>query len=174
MIQKTFRLSMVAAVIATLAGCSLISEIPMPFGINQPATDGATLPDIKDIADGACLPAPGNPFAYKKAIHVAGTVSAPDLARDLPGLASLASRRLKTHLESAQRFNISAKHDASFTSSNDATAKLVMEYGSRHGSQFVVKVDLHDLTVSPLPGRFSKIFGTQKKRNVLMLSLIHI
>ncbi|ASJ75939.1 flagella assembly protein FlgT middle domain-containing protein [Granulosicoccus antarcticus] len=168
------KLSIVAAVMVLLAGCSLKGEpsVAEQWEAQQQQSEEQAKADKTD-SQKLCSPEPGSPFSYRKAILVAGTIGVPDLARDLPGLADLTSRRLQTHLDALGRFNVFATHDSSFESIAPTTAVRVRQLGRDNASQFVVKLELEDMTMTPGGNWFDKLLGASDERNVLIKLFIY-
>lgn len=160
-----YKLSIAAVVLVLLAGCSFRGEVPVT---GQWDTQQAFE---------VCLPEVGSPFYYRKVILVAGTVGVPDLARDLPGLDYLTSKRLQTHLDALERFSVLATHDTSFESMALDTEARVRQFGREYESQFVVKLELQDLSLHSSGGWLSKwlakVLGTTTERNVLIKLYIY-
>lgn len=154
-------------VLLALANCSHKGEIPVSKQWNT-QQNGEQEETGNPGALEVCLPEAGSPFHLRKAILVAGTIGVPDLARDLPGLANLTSKRLQTHLDELERFNVLATHDSSFESMASGTAARVRQLGREYSSQFVVKLELQDLTMHTSRVWIPKILGGNTERNVLM------
>lgn len=156
---------LIAVVILLLAGCSIKggTEIAQQE-ITQQSEEQArkAKPDALDI----CKPDPGTPHYYHKTILVAATTAVNDVARDLPGLAILTSQRLQTHLDELERFNVLAAHQTGFLSRDTHTAERVRQIGKKHASQFVVKLEILDLTLHSPEGFWAGMFE-DKRRDVL-------
>lgn len=168
-----YKLWIVAVISLLLVGCSIPGELPF-VGQWKDTPQTQALAALKGSGTlGACAPDPGTPFSYKKTILVAGTIDVPDLARDLPGLASLTSQRLQTHLDALGRFNVFATHDSSFESMGSGTAGRVRQLGREYDAQFVVKLDLEDLSLQPSGGWFDELLGGSDQRNVQMRLYIY-
>lgn len=169
-----YKLSIVGAALTLLVGCAFKSETPvLEHWDAQMSHDLANAQ--KSGALEACEPVSGSPFAYRKALLVAGTIGVPDMARDLPGLAILTSQRLQSHLDASERFKVTATHDSSFESMGESTAARVRQLGREYDSQFIVKLELEDLTLLSPVGWFGKLIGdsSHSKRNVLMSLYIY-
>lgn len=169
-----YKLWIVAVLSLLLVGCSLPGGLP--FVGQGKKTSQAQARAVLQGTGGAleaCSPEPGTPFIYKKAILVAGTIGVPDLARDLPGLTTLTSQRLQMHLDALDRFNVFATHDSSFESMGPGTAGRVRQLGREYASQFVVKLDIEDLSVQPSGGWFDELLGGSDQRNVQMRLYIY-
>lgn len=169
----TFQKSPIVGLIALLlGGCSTIGDrLSAEQRMVQSNADNTRV--VSQSALEACMPESGSPFHFRKDILVAGTIGVPHLARDLPGLSPLTSRRLQTHLDSLGRFNVLATHDSSFESASPGTPARVRQLGQEHDSQFVVKLELQDLTVHSSGGWFAKLMGGGSKRHVLMKLYIY-
>jgi hypothetical protein len=176
-----YKLSIVGVLLVLLAGCSLTGEVPVA-GQWDTLQSEEQAKVIKSGAFEVCLLEPGPPFSYRKAILVAGTLGVPDLPRDLPGLAYLTSKRLQAHLDALERFKVLAAHDTSFESMSVDTAARVRRFGRQHDSQFVVKLEILDLSMQSSGGWLSTLFAgsTQPKlfrgstqRNVLIKLYIY-
>ncbi len=172
MTDTFFRISIACAVLVLLAGCSFTGEFSAN-GQHAPQRNNVQASAEKPDPLQVCSPDQGAPFHFRKNILVAGTIGVSDLARDLPGLANLTSRRLQTHLESLEHFNVLATHDTSFESMAPGTAKRVRHLGREHASQFVVKLELEDLTMHSSGGWLRKMSGGRAQRNVLMKLYIY-
>ncbi len=166
------KLAIVGVVLVLLAGCSYKGDVPVAEQWDAQLSEKQAEVEKTDALQ-ACLPEAGSPFSYRKAILVAGTIGVPDLARDLPGLAYLTSQRLQTHLEALGRFNVLATHDSSFESMGLGTAERVRYLGRQYASQFVVKLELEDLTMNSSGGWLSELLGASAQRNVLMKLYIY-
>ena len=153
-------------VLTMLAGCSYSRAIPIGVpSIIQPRDGHATaIPNSLET----CSAAAGSPFHFRKSVLVAGTIGLPVLARDLPGLPPVTSRRLQAHLEALGSFNVSAMHDSSFESASPSAAARVRELGRDYEAQFVVKVDIEDLTINANGGLISNLLGRGDERNILL------
>lgn len=161
------KLSIVGAVLVLLAGCSLTGEKPDAGLWNAQQSEELARAGKLDALS-ACPPEAGSPFAYRKALLVAGTIGASGIARDLPGLAPLTSQRLQTHLDATGRFNVYATHASSFESMGSGTAARVRQLGREYDSQFVVKIELEDLTVHSSRSWLRKLTGGSDKRSVMI------
>ena len=160
------KLATVAVVLTMLAGCSFNSAKPIGAqSIIQPRDE--QLGEIPNSLE-TCSADVGAPFHFRKSVLVAGTIGLPVIARDLPGLSSVTSERLQTHLEALEKFNVSAMHDSSFESTSPSTAARVRELGRDYASQFVVKVDIEDLTIKSHGGWWSKLLGRKNERDILL------
>ncbi|MFK7858781.1 MAG: flagella assembly protein FlgT middle domain-containing protein [Granulosicoccus sp.] len=167
-----YKISIVGIVLALLAGCSFIREKPDAGQlIIQQSVKHAIVDKTGTLA--ACLPEAGTPFHFRKAILVAGTLGVPYLSRDLPGLAELTSKRIQTHLEALDRFNVLANHDSSFDTMASTTAAHVKHLGQKFASQFVVKVEIEDLTMHSTRWWLPKIIRRNNKRNVMISLYIY-
>lgn len=176
-----YKLSIVGVVLVLLAGCSYLGEMP-GFG-RWNALQNEEQANLENLGGfEVCLTEPGPPFSYRKVVLVAGTLGIPDLPRDLPGLAYLTSKRLQTHLDALERFNVLATHDTSFKSMGLDTADRVRRFGRQYDSQFVVKIEIQDLTMQSTGGWLSTLFGGHiqpkliggsTQRNVLMKLYIY-
>ncbi|MGQ7846776.1 flagella assembly protein FlgT middle domain-containing protein [Granulosicoccus sp. 3-233] len=173
MTVTVYKLSIVAVVSLLLAGCSLPGKLPFVGLWKDTPQVSPTAAFESSGALESCSPDPGTPFSYRKAILVAGTISTPDLARDLPGLPTLTSLRLQTHLDELGRFNVFATHDSSFESMGPSTAGRVRQLGREYASQFVVKLDLEDLSIQPSGGWFDELLGGSDQRNIQMRLYIY-
>lgn len=139
------RLLIVALLLSALASCSLAgrqqdakrSSTEIAFASNTETKD----------TPGVCLPEVGSPFHLRKVLLLAGTIGVSDVSRDLPGLPKLTSKRLQEHLDALQRFNVRAMHDVSFRGDAHNLYDLVKQIGRKHAAQFVVKLEIEDLTV---------------------------
>ena len=161
------KLSIASVVLALLAGCSYKGVTPADFAgdIQQSETESKVLQASElDV----CAPETGSPFHLRKAILIAGTTSVPDLARDLPGLAKLTSRRLQTHLDNLNRFNVFATHNSTVNTVRSGTAVRVRQMSRESASQFVVKIELEDLTLYTAGGLLARLSGKRYKRNILL------
>jgi hypothetical protein len=167
-----YKLSIVAVVLVLLAGCSSLSDLPFARIWSTQQVEEQSRFELP-VAFEACLPEAGSPFSYRKVILVAGTIGVPDLPRDLPGVASITSKRLQTHLEALERFNVVASHDTSFESTALDTAARVRQFGREYEAQFVVKLEIHDLTMNSSGGWLSKLVGATTERNVLIKAYIY-
>jgi hypothetical protein len=114
----------------------------------------------------------GSPHYYRKAILVADTTAKNDIARDLPGLANLTSERLQSHLDGLKRFKVQAAHPTGFASGDIHTAERVRQIGRQYASQFVVKLEIMDLTLHSPEGFLDELF-TKKRRDVLISLFIY-
>jgi len=153
-------------VLTMLAGCSFNREPPIgaPL-IIQPRDEHATvIPNSLET----CSAAAGSPFHFRKSVLVAGTIGLPVLGRDLPGLPPVTSRRLQAHLEALESFNVSGMHDSSFESASPSAGARVRELGREYSAQFVVKVDIEDLTINAKRGLIFNLLGRGDERNVLL------
>ena len=160
-----YKLWIVAVLSLLLVGCSLPGKLPfVGQSKNTPEAQARAVLQGTGGALEACSPEPGTPFIYKKAILVAGTIGVPDLARDLPGLTTLTSQRLQMHLDALDRFNVFATHDSSFESMGPGTAGRVRQLGREYASQFVVKLDIEDLSIQPSGGWFDELLGGSDQR----------
>ena len=178
MTVTVYKLSIVAVVSLLLGGCSVMSELPLVGQWVAPTAQEQTASEDFSNLEGsaaleACAPDPGTPFSYRKAILVAGSIGAPGLAKDLPGLTLLTSQRLQTHLDALERFNVYATHDSSFESMGTSTAGRVRQLGREHAAQFVVKLELEDLSIQSTAGWFDKLLGVGDERNVQMRLYIY-
>ena len=160
------KLAMVAAVLATLASCSLSGEMP-PRGLGE-AEHYDRQTDKMPVSLQSCSPDAGSPFHFRKSILVAGTVGLPVLARDLPGLSTVTSMRLQAHLEALDHFNVAATHNISFNSSSPGAAARIKELGRDYQSQFVVKVDIEDFAITSKGGLLSTLLGSSNERNIIL------
>lgn len=166
------KFTMVVAALTLLTGCTLFSGEPAPApAVLLPSESGGQLETSSALQ--TCTPEAGAPFSYRKPIFVAGTLTASNLARDLPGLGKLSSQRLQMHLEQLDRFNVVAVHDESFNSMAADTQLVVQQFGRQHQSQFVVKIEIQDLTVYSPGGRLYKLMGGYDQRHVLIKSFIY-
>jgi hypothetical protein len=167
-----YRRSIAVFLIILLAGCSTKGETPDPprwkFQQTENLADGDD-PSALEV----CLPDSGAPFHLRKAILVAGTIGVPHLARDLPGISYLTSKRLQTHLAALERFNLSATHNSSFESMGLSTAARVRQLGREYTSQFVVKLEFEDLTMHSSGGMLSRLLRGPKQRDVLIKLYIY-
>ena len=161
-----YKLALVAAVVTILAGCSLGGEMP-PEGLGS-AERGDEQNDVIPVSLQSCSPDAGSPFHFRKSILVAGTIGLPLLARDLPGLSTVTSMRLQAHLEELDHFNVAAMHNSSFKSTSPGAAARIRELGRDYESQFVVKVDIEDFAITSKGGLWSKLFGRNKERNIVL------
>lgn len=148
-IQK-FSIGAAAITLLFLSACAQKSEIPLH----------------ERVGVAACSPEPGSPFQHRKVVQVVGTTGAPELPRDLPGLARLTSTRLQMHLEEIDRFQVLATHDTSFPSMTPDTISHVRQLGRKYASQFLVKIELLDMTLQSTGGYLSQILGSDMERNV--------
>lgn len=161
------KLSIIGIALALLVGCSF-------NGLKSVAGRWSTLPSeeraevVSTMTSEACLTETASPFHLRKAVLVAGTIGVPVLAKDLPGLADLTSRRLQTHLDALQRFNVLATHGSSFESMAVSTAEHVRLLGHNYSSQFVVKIEIDDLTAHYSGVWIPKPFRRSNRRNVLI------
>lgn len=161
MTVTTCKLSIVGVVLILLAGCSSIDEMQIAQQAGSLQNVGQAKVKTQSALE-SCSANLGSPHSYSKIILVAGTTSVPDVASDLPGLASLTSKRLYQHLDSLDRFKVMAAHKTSFESTVLDTAESASQLGRQFASQFVVKLELQDLTmISP-----KKWFSLFNKRNV--------
>lgn len=167
MTVSVYKLSIIGVAVTLLAGCSVIGNMPY---VDSLMSRGKTDQTILEGSGGleACVPESGSPFNFRKDILVVGTVGGTDQARDLPGLSMLTSKRLQTHLESLERFNVYGMHDSTFSNADSSTPSLVRELGREYSSQFVVKLELEDLTVRARKGWLRKVIGGVGQRNVAM------
>jgi len=167
MTVSLYKLSIVGAVSLLLVGCSYTGRLPFvgqwasPQTEKQQGLEKTSAPDV-------CLPEAGSPFHFRKGILIAGTIGVPGLARDLPGLPNLTSWRLQTHLDALDRFNVLANHDTSFESRAMGTAAHVRQLGQEYASQFVVKIELEDLTIHSKGNWLTRLMGGSAKRNVMI------
>ena len=156
-----YKLSIVGVMLILLAGCSSIGEM-----LTAQQTDNRQSEDKSGVsaptALEGCKPNLGSPHYYRKIILVAGTTAEQDVASDLPGLANLTSKRLYQHLDSLDRFKVMVAHNTSFDSMALDTAASASQLGRQHSSQFVVKLELVDLTMIS-PRMWISVFN---KRNV--------
>ncbi len=159
------KLSVVGVALGLLVGCSLNSKMPLADRFSE-RQDLSPAKVEKPGGLDVCSSEAGSPFHFRKDILVAGTIGVSDVARDLPGLDTLTSRRLQTHLDALGRFNVMATHDSSFESMGSGTAMRVQDLGREHESQFVVKLELEDLTTHSSAGLLPKLLGGSTKRNV--------
>lgn len=166
------KLSIVSVVLVLLAGCSYKGDVSLAERVNKRQDLSPATVEKKGGVD-ICSPETGSPFHFRKDILVAGTIGVSDVARDLPGLDNLTSRRLQTHLDALGRFNVLATHDSSFESMGAGTAVRVKHLGREHESQFVVKLELEDLTTHSSTGVLPKLLGGGTKRNVGMSLYIY-
>ncbi len=167
-----YKLSIIGILLVMLVGCSNKAEMQVAGETDNLQKDEqgkAKKPSALEV----CKPEAGSPYYYRKVILVAGTTAAPDVARDLPGIANLISRRLQTHLDALERFNVRAEHEMSFESMASHTASQVSQFGRQHASQFVVKLELEDLTLGASGGWLSELFGDSAQRNVLIKLYIY-
>lgn len=172
MTVTVYKLSILGVVMLLLAGCSYIGQLPFARQwTNQPYS--AQVDGEQPVAFATCQPEAGSPFAYRKVLLVAGTIGVPDLPRDLPGIAYVTSKRLQTHLEALERFNVLATHDTSFVSMALDTSEQARRIGEEYESQFVVKIEIHDLTMLSTGGWLSELMGQKPQRNVLIKSFIY-
>jgi len=156
------KLSIALAVSTMLASCSFMGESPSAEQWNiQKASELAA--SGKALLPSECLPELGAPFSYRKNLLVVGSVSVPELARDLPGLARLTSARLQNRLDELTRLNVVANHESSFESMAADTPDLVKQFAREYKSQFVVKLDVLDLTVHSRGTWVYRLMGGQPK-----------
>jgi hypothetical protein len=153
-------------VILLLAGCSTRSGTEA----TQPAP--IQLASVQPTALEMCKADAGSPHYYRKAVLVADTTAKNDIARDLPGLANLTSERLQAHLDALDRFKVLAAHPTGFASRDTHTAERVRLIGRRYASQFVVKLEILDLTLHSPEGFFVELFE-DKRRDVLIKLFIY-
>ena len=161
-----YKLAVVATVVTILTGCSLGGELP-PEGLGGVERRDEQAGEIPASLQ-SCSPDAGSPFHFRKSILVAGTIGLPVLARDLPGLSTVTSMRLQAHLEALDHFNVAAMHNSSFNSSSPGAAARIRELGRNYASQFVVKVDIEDFSITSTGGLLSKLFGRNKERNIVL------
>lgn len=159
------KLLIAASVLVMLTGCSYISELPFARQWNNQQGKGLAEMEVP-VAFTTCLPEAGSPFAYRKMLLVAGTLAVPDLPKDLPGIAYITSKRLQTHLDALERFTVLATHDTSFKSMAVDTAARARQFGREYSSQFVVKLEIHDLTIRSPRGWLPRLLGTSTERDV--------
>jgi hypothetical protein len=152
---------LIAVVILLIAGCSTKNRTEIvPLGTKQPSALELCKADV------------GSPHYYRKAILVADTTTRNDIARDLPGLAHLTTQRLHAHLDGLKRFNVLAAQATSFASNDINTAERVRHIGQQYASQFVVKLEIMDLTLHSPKGFLVELF-TKKRRDVLISLFIY-
>jgi hypothetical protein len=163
-----------AAVVVLLTGCSLgkMSPFAMQWNVQKSEDIVSSKHEISDNAK-ACLPENGSPFHFRKDLFVAGTISTPGGAKDLPGLDHLTSKRLQAHLDTLDRFNVSAMHTESFQSMAASTAARVKQLGREHSSQFVLKLEIEDLAISASSNWLKKALGRGTKRNLAIKLYIY-
>lgn len=152
---------LIIVVVLLFSGCATKSETE----VVEPGTKQPTALEM-------CKPDAGSPHAYRKAILVADTTTKNDVARDLPGLAMLTSERLQAHLDGQKRFKVVTAHPTGFASGDIHTADRVRQIGLQYASQFVVKLEILDLTLHSPEGFFSKIFRSER-RDVLISLFIY-
>jgi hypothetical protein len=157
---------LVAVLILLLAGCSTKGGTENALHIAEQTRKG------KPAALEICKPDVGTPHYYHKTILVAATSAVNDVARDLPGLSILTSQRLQTHLDELDRFKVFAMHQTGFASMDTHTAEHVRQIGRQYAPQFVVKLEILDLTVHSPKGWLSEMFES-KQRDVLLKLLIY-
>ena len=166
------KLSILSALLVVLTGCSSISKIPFADRWNTQKSEVPSSATVQSAAEG-CTPETGAPFHFRKVLLVAGTTGVSGIARDLPGLADLTSRRLQTHLDALNRFNVFATHNSSFETMASGTAVRVKQLGRDFASQFVVKLKLEDLTTYTAGGWLPELLGGITHRNVLLKMYIY-
>ncbi len=160
------RLSILVFALTLLVGCSNNSDPGGDLQIDSQAAGSNPLAAVSNpVAD--CKPEAGTPHFYRKDILVAGTTGAHDVARDLPGLSRLISGRLRQHLEATDRFNVAKTDNTTFGTMNQRTTRQVLQLGGRHSVQFIVKLELEDLSLKSDRGWFAQLFG-RNERNVLV------
>jgi hypothetical protein len=157
---------LVAVLILLLAGCSTKGGTENALYSAEQTRKG------KPAALEICKPDVGTPHYYHKTILVAATSAVNDVARDLPGLSILTSQRLQTHLDELDRFKVFAMHQTGFASMDTHTAEHVRQIGRQYAPQFVVKLEILDLTVHSPKGWLSEMFES-KQRDVLLKLLIY-
>ncbi|MFK7893784.1 MAG: FlgT C-terminal domain-containing protein [Granulosicoccus sp.] len=167
-----YRLSIVAVLVFTLLGCSLKWGKPDTVNTTSALTTAASEAQ-KTGAQDMCQPEKGSPFHLQKVILVAGTISVPYLARDLPGLPALTSKRLQDHLDALERFTVKAMHDSSFQSHGLGTQMRVKQLGVEHAAQFIVKLEIEDLTLSHSKGLTGLLFKNRDRRDVIIRSYLY-
>jgi hypothetical protein len=163
MIVTKYKLSIVGVVLILLGGCAYKDEMWVVQEIDNQQSKTQKLSALL-----SCKPEPGSPYYYRKSILVAGTTGVNDVARDLPDLANLITKRLHQHLDGLERFNALEARNTSFESMAVHTAARASQLGRHFASQFVVKLELQDLTIDSSEGWFSELFGAGTRRNVLI------
>ncbi len=166
MTVTVYKLSIVGVVLILLIGCSSKDEMKIVQQVGNLQSEEQVKVEIPSALLEACRPFPGSPHYYRKVILVAGTTSVQDVASDLPGLANLTSKRLYEHLDSVDRFKVLVASNAGFESMAVHTPAIVSQLGRQYASQFVVKIELLDLTVNPSKGWFYELLGDSTQRNV--------
>lgn len=172
----TFDKPSIAGVVLTLvllAGCSFNGEIPIAEQWDKHQNEAKASSKQQPGALETCVPEAGSPFHFRKVVLVAGTVGVPEMSRDLPGLAGLTSRRLQSHLDSLQRFNIASMHDSSFKSMASGTTGHVKYLGEEYASQFVVKIEIEDMTTHSAWSWLPSFLRGRTERHVAMKLYIY-
>jgi len=174
-----YKFASIAVVVLLISGCSMGDKLPFTMQWNvQQGGDLAMAAADTDEADShdaasACLPEAGSPFHFRKDLLIAGTISATGDIKDLPGLGELTSRRLQSHLDSLDRFNTSAMHKVSFKSMSEGTTARVKQLGRDYSSQFVLKIEIEDLTLHGSNNWLKKVTGRGVKRDVAVKLYIY-
>lgn len=156
----------VTVAILLLTSCSMIGETKIT---PQEASQLAKAKKSSTLE--MCKPDIGSPHAYRKAILISGTTIVNNVAGDLPGLENLVSQRLQTHLNKLERFKVLTV-DKAFNSGDTQTSKHVRQISNEYASQFVIKLDIQDLTLHSPEGYFGELF-TKKRREVQIKLLIY-
>ncbi len=167
-----YKRSIVGVVLILLAGCSSKDEIQLVQQVGNLQSEEQAKVEMPSALE-ACRPDPGSPYYYRKVILVADTTGVQDVASDLPGLANLTSKRLYQHLDSVDRFKVLEARNAGFETMTLYTAASVSKLGRQYASQFVVKLELMDLTINSPKGWFSVLVGGSTQRNVVMKLYIY-
>ena len=157
-------------VILLVTGCSTKDDAKI--GLQGTQQNKAQVGVIKPSALDICKPNVGSPHYYRKAIFVADTTAKNDIARDLPGLANLTSQRLQTHLDELKRFKVSTAQPTGFASRDIHTAERVRQIGRQYVAQFVVKLEILDLTLHSPEGFLANLFE-DNRRDVLITLYIY-
>ncbi len=158
-----YKLAIVGVMLILLVGCSSKDEMQIVQQVGNRQSEEQAKVKMPSALE-SCKPNLGSPHHYRKIILVTGTTSAQDVASDLPGLANLTSKRLYQHLDSLDRFNVMAAHNTIFESMALDTAESASQLGRQFSSQFVIKLELLDLTmISP-----KMWFSVFDKRNVVI------